>query len=48
MKTGLFYRSLATIGAVCVSITAATLDNAYRAEIDQWRQQREAALRADG
>jgi uncharacterized protein (DUF1684 family) len=48
MKTTFFYRSLATIGIACLSITAATLDSAYRAEIDQWRQQREAALRADG
>jgi len=48
MKTALFYGSLAAIGVACVSIAAATLDSAYRVEIDQWRQQREAALRADG
>jgi uncharacterized protein (DUF1684 family) len=48
MKTTFFQRSLATIGIACLSITAATLDSAYRAEIDQWRQQREDALTADG
>jgi uncharacterized protein len=38
----------AAIGVACISMTAATLDSAYRAELDQCRQQREAALKADG
>jgi hypothetical protein len=35
MKTAFFYRSLATIGIACASITAATLDSAYRTKIAQ-------------
>jgi hypothetical protein len=36
---------LALLGCVVV---AATIDAPYRAQIEQWRQQREAALKADG
>lgn len=42
-------RNTLTILAVgCLTVAAATLDTAYRGQVDQWRQQRESALKADG
>ena len=33
---------------LCVGILAETIDSQYRAEVERWRQDREAALKADG
>jgi hypothetical protein len=43
-----YSKAIILTGLACCALAAATLDNAYRAQIDQWRQQREAALKADG
>lgn len=43
-----FHRNLAFVALSCAAATAATVDNAYRTQIEQWRQQRETVLKADG
>ena len=48
MRTLSYPGSLAMVALLGIAATAATIDNAYRTQIEQWRQQREAALKADG
>lgn len=48
MRSVSFYGGLAFVALSYAAATAATIDNAYRTQIEQWRQQREAALKADG
>ena len=42
------YRTLAFVSLGCAGIMAAIPDTAYRTKIEQWRQQRESGLKADG
>lgn len=48
MRSVSLHRSLVFVALSCATATAATVDGAYRTQIGQWRQQREAALKADG
>jgi uncharacterized protein (DUF1684 family) len=43
-----YSKALTFTGLACFALAAATVDTSYRAQIDQWRQQREGALKADG
>jgi uncharacterized protein (DUF1684 family) len=48
MKRVLCLRILCGFAFWHAGVQAAVIDTAYRAQIEQWRQQREAALKADG
>jgi uncharacterized protein (DUF1684 family) len=48
MRSVSFHGSLVFVALSYAAATAAAVDNAYRTQIEQWRQQREAALKADG